>query len=145
MTECFKYNDEKLAEFCEIHHKAIRCILNDTGLYLYPSYYNEDEQKQNYIIIRNKILYDRNQIGEIVRHVSKTRPVYYSSAPLLTRFTLYSKKLDFTIEEHSMSTPNIIEFSIDTDNLSSEETLVKLAKLKECAMQVRQLHIIDLL
>lgn len=143
MIDCSKYSDEELVEYREVHHNAFN-ILHDTILRWSPSYYNEgDRQRHDYVIFRNRILYNRKQIGEIVEYVSKTRCINYRSVPLLDRFVLYSENRDFTIEEYDMSSSSIIEFSIDNDNMSNEKTIVKLTRLKECVMQVCQLQVLD--
>lgn len=145
MKECSKYSYEELAEYCESQHEAFQCIRNTDGLWLISAYHNEGDrsQYQDYVILRNKILYGSKKVGEIVRRISKTRRVNYYAAALSTRFELYYK---IHVTKNTVCLPHdIIEFRIGKDSDSNGETAVKLTRLKECLIYVCQLHVIDCL
>lgn len=141
IANCSRYNNTKLAEYYEVKNKALRCLLDDTGLTLSSSYHEigDRDNGRDYSVVRNRILYDMKQIGELVRYVSKTRHIHYTAAELLTRIELYTRKAHVAFES------GIVEFNIMNDNMSNDETLVKLARIKELATQTKQLLILDTL
>lgn len=146
IADCSRYNNTELAEYCEVKNKALQCLLDGTGLTLSSSYHEigDRDNEQDYSVYRNRILYDMKQIGEFVRCVSNTRRINYTAAEILTRFDLYTRKHDYLIT-HDAFESSIVEFTIMNDNMSNDETIVKLARLKELATQTRQLLILDIL
>lgn len=139
MIDCFRYSDNDLAEYCEVRNNVLQWLLTDTSLTLTLGKHRlSDRDTIQYTVCRHDILYGEKLIGELVRYVCKTRLICNVSVDLLTRFEL-------DVETDDSIGKSIIEFSVMTDRMSSNETVCKMARLKELAILAKQMTILNTL
>lgn len=135
MLDFSRLTNSMLMTYSKVKDSAILC-LNSVEFELTAAYLDvfDNIDRKDYIVYRHKILYRLKQVGNLVRYVDKTRHDNCKKAEVLTRFEFDTRELD---------DDSIVEFDAVHDNMSNEETLVKLARLKELAMQARQSQILD--
>lgn len=117
-----KYKNADFIEYREVKNEILRCLPYE-HVSLSVAYLDEDNEK-DCIVYRHKILCGTTQVGTLIRYVNWTRHDIHLPAEFSTRCVFDTELCN-----------SIVEFDIEHDRLSNEETLVKLARLKELIEQ----------